>query len=133
MEGSILEWHIGFLKNVKGGIFILSKGEVEKNDIKLLEFTAKINIACSKGSLKNAINEIEDEDLNKQNQITENYEKAQLVEEIVKLSKKVIILNPEDRYKWDVVDSCVSLYEDAGAHVYEVNTLNQLAQFVETL
>ena len=58
---------------------------------------------------------------------------AQLVEEIVKLSKKVIILNPEDRYKWDVVDSCVSLYEDAGAHVYEVNTLNQLAQFVETL
>lgn len=55
------------------------------------------------------------------------------IEEMVKLSKKVIILNPEDRYKWDVVDSCVSLYEDAGAHVYEVNTLNQLAQFVETL
>lgn len=55
------------------------------------------------------------------------------IEEMVKQSKKVIILNPEDRYKWDVVDSCVSLYEDAGAHVYEVNTLNQLAQFVETL
>ncbi len=58
---------------------------------------------------------------------------AGLVEEMVRQSKKVIILNPEDRTKWDVVDSCVSLYEDAGAHVYEVNTLNQLAQFVETL
>lgn len=58
---------------------------------------------------------------------------ADILEEIVKLSKKVIILNPEDRYKWDVVDSCVSLYEDVGAHVHEVNTLNQLAQFVETL
>lgn len=56
-----------------------------------------------------------------------------LVEKMVKDSKKVIILNPEDRNKWDIVDSCVSLYKDAGANVFEVNTLNQLAQFVETL
>ena len=53
-----------------------------------------------------------------------------LVRQMVKLSKKVIILNPEDRNKWDIADSCVSLYEDAGAKVYEVNTLNQLADFV---
>ncbi|MDL2246897.1 VWA domain-containing protein [Methanobrevibacter sp. OttesenSCG-928-K11] len=56
-----------------------------------------------------------------------------LVEEMVRDSKKVIILNPEDRNKWDIVDSCVSLYRDAGAQIHEVNTLNQLAQFVETM
>lgn len=56
-----------------------------------------------------------------------------LVEEMVKQSKKVVILNPEDRNKWDVVDSCVSLYEGVGAQVFEVNTLNQLAKFVETI
>ena len=56
-----------------------------------------------------------------------------LVGEMVKNSKKVVILNPEDRNKWDIVDSCVSLYEDAGAYVFEVNTLNQLAQFVEQM
>lgn len=56
-----------------------------------------------------------------------------LVEEMVRDSKKVVILNPEDRNKWDVVDSCVSLYRDAGAQVFEVNTLNQLAQFVEQM
>ncbi|MBP3790707.1 MAG: VWA domain-containing protein [Methanobrevibacter sp.] len=56
-----------------------------------------------------------------------------IVEEMVRDSKKVVILNPEDRNKWDIVDSCVSLYEDAGAHVFEVNTLNQLAQFVEQM
>jgi hypothetical protein len=56
-----------------------------------------------------------------------------LVEEMVRDSKKVVILNPEDRNKWDVVDSCVSLYQDAGAQVFEVNTLNQLAQFVEQM
>ena len=56
-----------------------------------------------------------------------------VVEEMVRDAKKVIILNPEDRNKWDIVDSCVSLYEDAGAQVFEVNTLNQLAQFVEQM
>ena len=56
-----------------------------------------------------------------------------VVEEMVRDSKKVVILNPEDRKKWDIVDSCVSLYQDAGAHVFEVNTLNQLAQFVEQM
>ena len=56
-----------------------------------------------------------------------------LVEEMVRDAKKVVILNPEDRNKWDIVDSCVSLYEDAGAQVFEVNTLNQLAHFVEQM
>ena len=56
-----------------------------------------------------------------------------VVEEMVRDSKKLIILNPEDRNKWDIVDSCVSLYEDAGAQVFEVNTLNQLAHFVEQM
>ena len=58
---------------------------------------------------------------------------VELVEEMVRESKKLIILNPEERNKWDVVDSCVSLYQDAGAQVFEVNTLNQLAQFVEQM
>lgn len=58
---------------------------------------------------------------------------VELVEEMVRDAKKVIILNPEDRNKWDVVDSCVSLYQDAGAQVFEVNTLNQLAHFVEQM
>ena len=56
-----------------------------------------------------------------------------LIEEMARDAKKLIILNPEDRNKWDVVDSCVSLYEEAGAQVFEVNTLNQLAHFVEQM
>ena len=58
---------------------------------------------------------------------------VELVGEMVRDSKKLVILNPEDKNKWDVVDSCVSLYRDAGAQVFEVNTLNQLAQFVEQM
>ncbi len=58
---------------------------------------------------------------------------VELVGEMVRDAKKVVILNPEDKNKWDIVDSCVSLYRDAGAHVFEVNTLNQLARFVEQM
>lgn len=58
---------------------------------------------------------------------------VEFIEQMVKYSKKVVILNPEDRNKWDIVDRCVSLYENAGAQVYEVNTLNQLAKFVESM
>ena len=58
---------------------------------------------------------------------------VELVEEMAREAKKVIILNPEERIKWDIVDSCVSLYEEAGAQVFEVNTLNQLAHFVEQM
>ena len=58
---------------------------------------------------------------------------VEIVEEMVRDAKKVVILNPEDRNKWDIVDSCVSLYEGAGAQVFEVNTLNQLAHFVEQM
>ena len=58
---------------------------------------------------------------------------VELIEEMARDAKKLIILNPEERKKWDIVDSCVSLYEDAGAQVFEVNTLNQLAHFVEQM
>jgi uncharacterized protein with von Willebrand factor type A (vWA) domain len=58
---------------------------------------------------------------------------VEIVEEMVRDAKKVIILNPEDKNKWDIVDSCVSLYQEAGAQVFEVNTLNQLAHFVEQM
>ena len=58
---------------------------------------------------------------------------VEVVEEMARDAKKLIILNPEDRNKWDVVDSCVSLYQEAGAQVFEVNTLNQLAHFVEQM
>ncbi len=58
---------------------------------------------------------------------------VEILRNMARESKKVVILNPEDKYKWDVVDSCVGLYREAGAEVYEVNTLNQLADFVSQM
>ncbi len=58
---------------------------------------------------------------------------ADLVEKMSRKCRKVMILNPEERKKWDVVDSCVSHYRDAGAEIHEVRNLNQLALLVRDL
>lgn len=60
-------------------------------------------------------------------------ESAELVAEMSEKARKVLILNPEPKKKWDVVDSCVSIYRDAGAAVKEVRTLRQLAEVIEGL
>ena len=58
---------------------------------------------------------------------------ASSMDHIVDKSKKVIILNPEPRNKWNVVDSCVSHYEDSGAEFFEVRNLEQLAELISLI
>jgi uncharacterized protein with von Willebrand factor type A (vWA) domain len=45
-------------------------------------------------------------------------------------AKRVLILNPEPKIKWNAADSCVSFYEDAGAESFEVSNLEQLADLI---
>lgn len=55
---------------------------------------------------------------------------AEIIENMVKKSKKVLILNPEEKKKWNVADSCVSHYENVGAKLFEVSNLEQLAELI---
>lgn len=55
---------------------------------------------------------------------------AEIIENMVKKSKRVLILNPEEKKKWNVADSCVSDYENAGAELFEVRNLQQLADLI---
>lgn len=81
IESSILNNHLAYLKNAKGGIFSLSKGEIAKKDIELLEFVSAIVIEGSKGSLKNAICDLEEGYLEKYKDIGEDENRVTLVEE----------------------------------------------------
>lgn len=58
---------------------------------------------------------------------------ADLIREISKISKKVMILNPEAKSKWDVADSCISSYGEAGAEIHEVRNLEQLADLISNI
>lgn len=58
---------------------------------------------------------------------------ASVIREMSRKSRRVLIFNPEEEKKWDVVDSCVSLYREAGAQVHEVRNLEQMAQMVSVI
>lgn len=55
---------------------------------------------------------------------------ADFISVMARKAKKVLILNPEPKIKWNAADSCVSSYEDAGAEAFEVSNLEQLADLI---
>ena len=60
IDSTILNQHMGYLKNIKGGIFVLNEEEIDKNDMTFLEFISSITIDCAKGNLENNLKEIEE-------------------------------------------------------------------------
>ena len=65
IESIILNSQLGYLRNIRGGIFELAKNEISKEDLELIEFVSKITIDSSKGGLKNALKDLEDEYIEK--------------------------------------------------------------------
>lgn len=121
IEGVILNTQMSYLKNIKGGIFILSKEEVNKEDINLLEFVATMCIDSSKGGLKNNIKELEEEYLEKYREIGEEQE--------------VQVLTDEDQNDIDILENKESLKycneygafsEDGKEYLIKVNKENRL-------
>ncbi|HEX3013393.1 MAG TPA: VWA domain-containing protein, partial [Methanobacterium sp.] len=62
--------------------------------------------------------------------ISEKPRSADLIHEMVDKSKRVLILNPEPEIQWNKFGSCVSHYEDAGAELFSVQNLEQLANLI---
>lgn len=60
-------------------------------------------------------------------------ESATILKEIVTKSSKVLIFNPEPMSKWNTPTSCVKDYQNAGAEVYEIKDLNNLARLITKL
>ena len=81
MENIVLNSHLAYLKNIRGGIFQLNKNEIDKKDMELLEFVATVIIDSSKGSLKNAINDIEEEYFEKTKIIEDEENSNVIIEE----------------------------------------------------
>ena len=92
VENIIQNNQIAYLKNIRAGIFELSKNEISKEDLNLLNFVATIIIDANKGRIKDALKELEEEylekykDVGKEQQITlienENNENIDRLENI---------------------------------------------------
>ena len=81
IEGAILNSQMSYLKNSNGGIFVLSKNEIDKKDIEQLEFLSEILIDTSKGGLENNIKEIEEKYLEEYETIGNEVQSIQIEEE----------------------------------------------------
>ena len=121
IESSILNYHMAYLKNIRGGIFCLSPGEMNQADIELLEFVAKIIIDSSKGELENSIQEIEEEYLEKYKQIGEEETLPNLIEED---KEDINILENKENLKY--YNEYGGFSEDGKEYFIKVNNKNRL-------
>ena len=121
IEGAILNNHMSYLKNVKGGIFSLSKGEIAKPDIELLEFLASIKIDGSKGGLKNAICDLEEEYLEKYKDIGEDEARVGLLDEE---NDDINILENKEKLKY--YNEYGGFSEDGKEYLIKVNKRERL-------
>ena len=102
IENCILNSHMGYLKNIKGGIFTLSENEIDKSDLELFEFVASLVIDSKFGGIENNLNEIEEIYLDSYKEIANETERLNI--------------NVEDSDDIDILeDSNLKYYNDYGA------------------
>ena len=61
IENTILNRQMEYLKNISGGIFVINKNQIEKDDIDLLEFKANIVLDAKNGDIRTIIEDLEEE------------------------------------------------------------------------
>ena len=120
IENAILNQHMAYLKNQKGGIFSLVKNEMNEHDINLLEILATIVIDSSKGTIENNIKEIEEEYLEKNKILAE--ENQLLLEEENTNDIDILENNKELKY----YNEYGAFSPDGKEYLIKVNKQNRL-------
>ena len=119
IENIILNFQLGFLKNITGGIFNLNINEMDKKDVELLKFVANITINGEKGGIKNCLNELEEKYIEKYKNISDEIQKDVLIEEDnnedVDIIKDLKYFNEYGGFS-----------EDGKEYLIKVNTKNRL-------
>lgn len=60
-------------------------------------------------------------------------ESADLIRQMKIAARRVIILNPEKKIRWNTPTSCVQDYVNAGAEIFETSNLEQIADVISKL
>ena len=93
IENIILDSHLAYRKNIRGGIFTLSKNEISEKDLELIKFVSSLTIDTHKGDLEYIIKDLEDEYLSNLRSIPE--EKDEFIKEEI-VPEKVDIFQDEN-------------------------------------
>ena len=122
IENEILNRHMSYLKNIKGGIFTLVKSEVDKKDICLLELIACITVDSKKGGLENNIRELEEEYLDKYKLVNESELNLKVVRD--EEDKDIDVLENSQKLKY--YNEYGGFSEDGKEYLIRVNKENRL-------
>ena len=121
IENEILNRHMSYLKNIKGGIFTLVKGEVDKKDICLLELIACVTIDGRKGGLENNIRDLEEEYLDKYKLVNESEQNVIIQEDN---DEDIDVLKNSEKLKY--YNEYGGFSEDGKEYLIRVNKENRL-------
>lgn len=121
IENSILNNNLGYLRNIRGGIFTISKSEISKKDMQLLEFVATVTIDSTKGGIANNIKEIEEKYLENYKEIPEEITKPQVFQEE---NKDIDILEYKEKLKY--FNEYGGFSEDGKEYLIKTNLTNRL-------
>ena len=100
IESEILNNHIAYLKNIRGGIFVILANEIERQDMELLSFVSSIIIDGHLGGLENRLNDLEEEYFEKCSNIKDEKNIAEISDKNYKdyeydLNQSELIFNNE--------------------------------------
>ena len=74
IEKAIANSGIAYMKNIKGGIFVINEDELNQKDINTIKFLASLKLDARQGKLENAIKDMEEEYLESIKNIGEKVE-----------------------------------------------------------
>ena len=120
IEGIILNSHLAYMKNIYGGIFVISKSETNLQDINLIKFLSTIIIDSHLGNLQNTIKDMEEE-------IIDNYKIIEKSENIVKSedsTKDIDVISNSKNLKY--YNEYGAFSEDGKEYVISLNKENNL-------
>ena len=123
IDSEILDRHLFFLKNIKGGIFVLSKSDLPKKDLNLINFLSTFTIDAHLGDLMHLVEDMEEEYLASVPNIPEEYIEEKNQEENIKLNiENDILKNEENRY----YNGYGAFSPDGKEYLIKVNKKNRL-------
>ena len=121
IESKILDKHLSYMKNVNGGIFILSKNELPDEDINLINFISKFTIDTHLGDLNHLILDLEEEYFSSYQNIPDEYFEEEQKDENKK-SQIDILKNEENKY----YNEYGAFSPDGKEYLIKVNKNNRL-------
>ena len=121
INSQIEDKHLSYMINQNGGIFILSKDELPKKDLDLLNFVSCFTIDTHKGDLNHIINDLEDEYLSSIQNIPDEYIDENIEDEKYK-SEIDILKSVENKY----LNEYGAFSPDGKEYLIKVNKNNRL-------